>query len=99
MRARVRSPVRPTTLPPWHPSHPSRAAAARPRAPPTLVAGVTTGQTPTEPDDPVTLELLRLMGSDSSVDVRLVALKSVGLSRHTLPLMLRRARDVKPEVT
>lgn len=55
-------------------------------------------QVPTEEDDPVTLELVRLMAADTSADVRLVALKSVGLSRHTLPHIIQRARDVKPEV-
>lgn len=55
-------------------------------------------QAPSDKDDPVSLELLRLMGADTSADVRLVALKSIGLSRHTLPHVLRRARDVRPDV-
>lgn len=55
-------------------------------------------QMPSDKEDPVTRELIRLMTTDTSADVRLAALRSIGLAPETLPHILRRARDVKPEV-
>jgi hypothetical protein len=55
-------------------------------------------QDPTDAEDPVTSEYLRLVGSDSSKEVRKAILANIGPSKITIPHMLGRIRDVREDV-
>jgi condensin complex subunit 3 len=55
-------------------------------------------QDPEEADDPVVLELIRLMGTDAAKDVRKTALQHIAITRATLPHVMRRLRDNKADV-
>jgi HEAT repeats len=48
--------------------------------------------------DGITEELLRLLQRDSSKEVRIAAVDCICLSKITLPLVIARVKDVKPEV-
>ncbi|KAJ1480954.1 armadillo-type protein [Baffinella frigidus] len=55
-------------------------------------------QDPTDEEDPVTSEYLRLVGSDSSKEVRKAILANIGPSMVTIPHILKRIRDVREDV-
>jgi hypothetical protein len=55
-------------------------------------------QDPTEQSDRITMELVRLFESDSSVDVRIAALTSCAISKHSIDHIIARIRDVRQEV-
>ena len=48
--------------------------------------------------DGITEEILRLLQRDSSKEVRIAAVDCICLSKTTLPLVIARVKDVKPEV-
>ncbi|KAL6049642.1 Condensin complex component, non-smc subunit [Balamuthia mandrillaris] len=64
----------------------------------TAVSALSRLQNPLDADDPVTKQYLKLLSTDSSKDVRKAVLACIGLSRITLGAVLRRTRDVKPDV-
>jgi len=55
-------------------------------------------QDPTDMEDPVLLEYIRMMEHDSCKDVRKAAVQNIGVSMETLPYILRRSRDTAVEV-
>lgn len=55
-------------------------------------------QDPTDPEDAIVNEMLTLLTSDPSKDVRIACLQSLCICKHTLPAILSRLRDVRVEV-
>ena len=55
-------------------------------------------QFPQDSADQATLELQRLLTEDSSKEVRVAAAESICLTTTTLPLLIARVKDIKPEV-
>ena len=55
-------------------------------------------QNTTNNNDEVTLDLSRLLQSDSSKDVRVAVIQSITITELTLPLIIARIRDIRPEV-
>ena len=56
-------------------------------------------QDPTDPEDPVTLEYLRMIANDTSKEVRKSVLANIGISTVTLPAILARIRYVSAQKT
>ena len=55
-------------------------------------------QNPLDPSDAFTVELLRLMATDGSKEVRMAAISTVAPSKHSIKAILARTRDVSEEV-
>ena len=62
------------------------------------VQAVSCLQDPEDENDLIILELLRLMGTDSSADIRIVALENICICAQSLTAVVERIRDIKPEV-
>ena len=62
------------------------------------VAALKRLQDPSDVDDAVISEYLRLLSCDTSKDVRKAVLAAVGVTRATLPQIVARVRDVRPDV-
>ena len=55
-------------------------------------------QNPLDASDEITVELLRLMATDGSKEVRMAAISTVAPSKHSIKAILARTRDVSEEV-
>ena len=55
-------------------------------------------QDPEDENDLIILELLRLMGTDSSADIRIAALENICICPQSLTAVVERIRDIKPDV-
>lgn len=55
-------------------------------------------QDPQSSDDRIMAELIRLMSSDASKDVRVAAVEKVNVCKQSLPDLMERIKDVSPEV-
>ena len=55
-------------------------------------------QDPSTPDDSITLELLRMMTTDSSAEVRMAAISTIAPSKPAIRALLGRTRDVSESV-
>eukprot|EP00127_Corallochytrium_limacisporum_P000129 Clim_evm12s5 gene=Clim_evmTU12s5 len=55
-------------------------------------------QDPSDPRCPVITEFTRMIGSDSSHDVRQEVLDNIALTRSTLPMVIERTKDLKHQV-
>jgi hypothetical protein len=62
------------------------------------VQAVSCLQDPEDENDLIILELLRLMGTDSSADIRIAALENICICAQSLTAVVERIRDIKPEV-
>ena len=55
-------------------------------------------QYPQNDRDPIIKELIRLMSTDSSRDIRMAAVSTVQVNKLSLPAVFERIKDVRPEV-
>jgi condensin complex subunit 3 len=55
-------------------------------------------QAPGDVKDPVMREFVRLMSTDSSKDIREAAVANIFINKFSLPHMLERIKDIRPEV-
>lgn len=55
-------------------------------------------QDPCNADDPIMQEFMRMMQSDTSKDVRIVAIESIDVNKQSLAHIIHRLRDVKTDV-
>lgn len=62
------------------------------------VSAVSRLQDPTDSHDAVTSEYIRLLGNDSSKEVRKAVLANIGVTAVTLPHIIKRTRDVREDV-
>ena len=62
------------------------------------ISAVSRLQDPTDINDSVTSEYIRLLGNDSSKEVRKAVLANIGVTAVTLPHIIKRTRDLREDV-